>query len=250
MQIIVDDLAVNYRLNGDGRIILLLHGWGDSLFTFDNLSKSLAVNNRVIALDLPGFGGSEAPKTVWGLDDYCNFLKHFLEKLGLGMPYAIIGHSNGGALAIRGLATKTLKAERLVLLAAAGVRDTHKVKKAATKAVAKVGKATSFWLPNQQRQKLRLKLYGTIGSDLMVMPKLQETFKKTVSQDVQADAARLNLKCLLIYADHDPAIPIEDGRIYNRLIKESNLVILTGNDHFIHHDQPEKIESLIKDFLK
>ena len=138
----------------------------------------------------------------------------------------------------------------MILLAAAGVRNTYKTRKAATKVIAKVGKAVTFWFPLEQKQKLRVKLYGTIGSDMMAVPALQETFKKTVSQDVQADAARLNLRCLLIFEDNDPAIPIKDGQIYHELIKGSELIVLPGNDHFIHHDQPEKVEKLIKEFLK
>ena len=76
----------------------------------------------MVAVDLPGFGGSEAPPAAWDLDDYAAFLEAFLRKLALDWPYAIIGHSNGGALAIRALSSGTLKADKLVLLAASGVR--------------------------------------------------------------------------------------------------------------------------------
>ncbi len=250
MQIIVDDLAVNYRLSGKGKTVVLLHGWADNLHTFDDLSKRLSDNYQVLAVDLPGFGGTQPPKTVWGLDDYCQFLANFFIKLQIKLPYAIIGHSNGGALAIRGIASEIISSDKLILLASAGIRNTNKTKKTATKLVAKTGKAVVFWLPNQQKQKLRKRLYGTIGSDMLVVPQLQETFKKTVSQDVQNDASKLNIPVLLIFADKDPAIPIEDGRIYNQLIKDSTLKVINGSDHFIHHDQQELVESLIMEFLK
>ncbi len=250
MQLIVDNLAVNYRMQGKGKPVLLIHGWGDSLTTYNDMSSGLAKKYQTVALDLPGFGGSQLPKEVWGLDEYCEFISHFLHKLEIIKPYAIIGHSNGGALAIRGLATGRLSADKLVLLAAAGVRNTHKLKKAATKAVAKTGKAAAFWLPNEQKQRLRLKLYGTIGSDMMVVPLLQETFKKTVSQDVQDDAAKLTLPTLLIFADNDPAIPLDDGKLYHSLIKGSKLAVLKGDDHFIHHDQKEMVERLVGEFLQ
>ena len=248
MKIIVDQLVVNYSLTGKGKTILLLHGWGDDIRTFAKLRQELDKDYQTVALDLPGFGASQAPKEVWGLDDYANFIAHFLKKLEL-TSYAIIGHSNGGALAIRGLATGKIKSDKLVLIAAAGIRNKNGLKKFSTKVVAKTGKAATFWLPNDYKQRLRKRLYGTIGSDLLVMPYLEETFKKTVRQDVQKDAAALSLPTLLIFADRDPAIPLEDGKTYHALIKQSELKVLKSSDHFVHHDQPGSVLKLIKEFL-
>ncbi len=248
MKLVVDGLLTNYLIRGRGRVVILLHGWGDDGRTFAALITELNKDYQTVVLDLPGFGSSQAPNEVWDLDAYVNFLAHFLTKLNLN-TYAIIGHSNGGALAIRGLATGKLKADKLVLLAAAGIRNRHGLKKFGTKVIAKTGKAATFWLPGEYRQKLRKRLYGTIGSDLLVVPHLEETFKKTVRQDVQKDALALKLPTLLIFADRDPAIPLADGELYHALIKTSNLKVLKGNDHFVHHDQPATVINLIKEFL-
>ncbi len=248
MNLIVDDLLINYELMGKGKAVLLLHGWGDSARTFKALAQDLSKSYLIISLDLPGFGHSEAPKTVWNLDNYAVFLDHFLSKLAI-QPYAVIGHSNGGALAIRAIAISKLKASKLVLLAASGIRNKHGLKRIGLKIVAKTGKAATLWLPSGYRQRLRQRLYGTIGSDLLVVPSLQETFKQTVRQDVQADAAKLSIPTLLIFADQDPAIPLADGRTYNQLIKKSDLKIMHSANHFVHHDQPEQVLTLIKEFL-
>ncbi|HSW37502.1 MAG TPA: alpha/beta hydrolase [Candidatus Saccharimonadales bacterium] len=250
MQVIVEQLLTHYDLKGEGKLVLLLHGWGDNLHSFDDLKAKLSRQYQVVVLDLPGFGNSQPPLKVWGLDDYAKFVRQFLEKLGLPQPYAIIGHSNGGALAIRALATEELKAKRLVLIAASGIRNTQRFKKLSLKIVAKTGKATTFWLPGRYRQVLRKKLYGTIGSDMLVAPNLQETFKKTVRQDVRADAAKLKLPTLLIYGDQDQAVPLQDGQIYHRLIKGSELKVVEGAGHFAHHDQPEVVAKAIEEFLK
>lgn len=249
MKVIVDGLAVNYQKEGEGKLVLLLHGWGDDMRTFDVLKHSLQSRFCVLSLDLPGFGATQAPSQVWDLDNYAQFIADFLTKLGYSRPFAAIGHSNGGALAIRALATQKLSADKLILLAASGIRNTKGAKRLATKAIAKVGKTATFWLPSAHRQKLRKKLYGTIGSDLLVMPQLQETFKKTVRQDVQNDAARLTLPTLLIFADHDPAVPLTDGKRYHELISNSILEVLSSNDHFVHHAEADKVNQLIKDFL-
>lgn len=248
MQLIVDDLAITYERRGKGRLLLLLHGWGDDHHTFKLLAKQLSANYEVLILDLPGFGTSQAPSEVWNLDNYTEFLSSFLKKLQL-KPYAIIGHSNGGALAIRGLAENVLTANKLILLASAGIRSTQKAKRLATKVVAKTGKATTFWLPSQTRQQLRRKLYGTVGSDMLVAPHLEETFKLTVHQDLQADATKLNLPTLIINADDDPAIPLRDGELFAKLIKGSKLKVLNSSSHFIHQDQTDQILKLIKEFL-
>ena len=249
MNIVVDELLTHYELQGHGRSVLVLHGWGDNLLGLAGFAKDLATSYQVISLDLPGFGSTQAPAEVWDLDNYSAFVKNFLDKINL-KPYAVVGHSNGGALAIRATATATLAPQKLVLLAASGIRSGQSAKRLALKVVAKTGNAATIWLPKATRQKLRKKLYGTVGSDLLVVEHLQETFKKTVRQDVQADAAKLTIPTLLIYSDQDKAVPIADGHTYQKLIKNSQLEIITGASHFVHLDQPSKVANLIKAFLR
>src|SRR3989338_8464939 len=101
---IVDNLATEYADQGQGPVILMLHGWGGSLHGFDLLVNDLVQNHRVIRLDLPGFGGTDAPTETWNLDNYISFTKNFVNKLfpvdpsspgssGWNSIEAIIGHS-------------------------------------------------------------------------------------------------------------------------------------------------------------
>jgi len=249
MQVIVDQLVVNYKLSGKGKLVLLLHGWGDTYRTFTSLETKLSPKFRVLSFDLPGFGESQAPHEAWNLDNYALFVKHLLAKLELGRPYVIIGHSNGGALAIRSISLSILRPEKLVLLASSGIRNNNQAKKKIMKMMAKGGRATTFWLPLDQKQKLQKKFYGTIGSDYLVVPELKETYKLTVKQDVQIDARKIKLPVLLVFADHDPAIPIEDARTYNKLMVNSRLEIIDSSDHFIHHDKKDQVEDLIMEFI-
>ena len=246
---IVDNLAIAYSQLGKGKDVLLLHGWGDDHRTFDHLAKQLSADYRVTALDLPGFGGSEPPKTAWDLSNYALLLGQFCDKLAL-KPYAVIGHSNGGALAIHALASRKLQAERLVLLAASGVRTAKGLKRTALKVVAKTGKLATFWLPPRYRRRLQMALYGTVGSDMLVVPELQETFKKTVRQDVQADAEKLTLPTLLIYGSNDRATPIHEVgyRLVHR-IDGAKIVSIEHAGHFVHHDASNQVEKLITEFI-
>lgn len=250
MQVIVDGLLTQYELSGKGKMVLLLHGWADSSRGLAQLAGSLSKHFQVLAVDLPGFGGSQAPTEAWNLDTYAQFVANVLKKLDLSDPYGIIGHSNGGAVAIRGIGLELLRPKKLVLLAASGVRLKQPVKKAALKAVAKTGKLATVWLPANKRQALRAKLYRAAGSDMLAVPQLQETFKLTVRQDVQADAAKITQPTLLIYAENDQAAPLRYGQRYHQLIKDSQLEVVHDAGHFVHLDQPALVTSAIEEFLQ
>lgn len=251
MQLVVNSLLTTYEDTGDNqdKVILCLHGWGDDHRTFAGLTKALQSSYRVISVDLPGFGSSQAPNAVWGLDDYATFLSDFLKKLHVQEVSVLIGHSNGGALAILALSRGKLSAHRLVLLGAAGIRDQEKIKKLGLKVIAKTGKAATFWLPANKKKALQKRLYGAAGSDMLVVPHLQETFRKTVAQDVQVDAKTITIPTLLIYGEHDRATPVQYGEIYHRLITGSKLEVVPGAEHFVHHDKPTEVQHLIEEFI-
>lgn len=249
MNIVVQNLLTNYRMSGSGKVVVLLHGWGDSAKGLSQLHDELAKHYQVVALDLPGFGATQAPATVWNLDDYATFVAAFLKKLELRTPYAVIGHSNGGALAIRATALKVVQPEKIVLLAASGVRDTDKARRLMLKAIAKTGNVATIWLPERKRQSLRKKLYGAVGSDVLVAPHLKETFKKTVRQDVQADAKQITLPTLLVYAADDKAVPLAYGQRFNDLISGSKLCVIADAGHFVHIDQPAEVIQAVEEFL-
>lgn len=251
MNVVVDGLLTNYVISGEGKnYALLLHGWGDSRKTFNHIDKFLKDEYKLVSLDLPGFGQTQAPKEVWGLDNYVNFLANFLEKLKIKKVDLIIGHSNGGALAIKAVASNKISPDSLVLLSSAGIRDRQKGKKLAIKAIAKTGKVATFWLPKNYKQNLQKKLYGTVGSDMLVVPELKETFKRTVSEDVQNQARKIKIPTLLIYGSNDKATPLQYGEIYKKLITNSHLEIIKNASHFAHQEYPEKIANMIKGFLK
>ncbi len=250
MQIIVDGRLVNYQLTGKGKLVLLLHGWGDNLEGLKPISNELSKKYQVLAIDLPGFGKSQAPDEVWSLDNYGSFIKSFLNKIDNKDIYAVIGHSNGGAVAIRSLSLGLLKPKKLVLLASSGIRSGGGIRRFSLALLAKAGNIATVWMPERQRQSLRKSLYQTAGSDLMVVPELEETFKKTVRQDVQADAANISIPTLLIYGAKDDATPPKFGQIYHDLIDDSKLEIINNAGHFVFADAPEQVNDMIEVFLK
>jgi pimeloyl-ACP methyl ester carboxylesterase len=248
MQVVVDSLLTQYERQGTGKSILVLHGWGDSSKGWQDSSAELAKSFDVVTVDLPGFGGTQVPKETWGLNDYAAFVGSFLKKVRV-KPFGIIAHSNGGAIAIRGLANGNLQAEKLVLLDSAGIRNVYLGRKKTIRMVTKTGKLLTRPLPSGVRKRLRRKVYQTVGSDMFVMERLQETFKNVVTDDVQGDAAELHIPTLLIYGEDDLSTPVQYGRMFHHLIAGSKFETIPGAGHFAHRDKPEQVLPLIGKFL-
>ncbi|GAC1392179.1 MAG: alpha/beta hydrolase [Candidatus Saccharimonadales bacterium] len=250
MQVIVNGLMTHYEESGQGKNIILLHGWGDSLKTFKDLQTTLSASFHVISVDLPGFGQTATPTSVWNLDNYAEFIQFFVEKLKLSPIEVLIGHSNGGALAIVSTAKKYISPRKLVLLAASGIRNSKRNKVNTITVIAKVGKVLTLWLPKTTRKKLQEQLYGTIGSDMLVAPHLKETFKATVKQDIQSEARLITCPTLLIYGVNDKATPPKDGELFASLIPKARLVVINNAAHFVHNDASDKVKATILEFLQ
>lgn len=248
MKIIVNKLASHYETQGKGPVILFLHGWGDNEATFAPLVKNLKENYTCITVDLPGFGITEPPELTWGIKDYAEFVSKFIEKLSV-QPKVVVGHSNGGTIAMYGVSHGLISPQRLILLASAGIRNQDAVRKKAYKIIAKSGKAASSWLPSSWQLRLKKKLYSSAGSDIFVSPHLEETFKKVVSYDVQVDVKNISIPTLIMYGDKDTATPPEFGEKLNKLIPDSKLVIVHGADHFIHQTQTKLVLEEVRGFL-
>lgn len=249
MQLIVKGLATNFTRIGKGKLVVILPGWGDSSAGWLQFSKSLAAHFDVIAIDLPGFGGTEPPRDAWGVSDYAAFVAAFLEKANL-KPYAYIGHSNGGAIAVRGIGSKTLQADKLVLLASAGIRGEYGGRNKVLRLVTKSGKLLVSPLPASVKNRLRHKVYETVGSDMLIAEHLQETFKRVVSDDVRGSATSVDLPTLLVYGKEDKATPPRYGKLLQDAIPGSELKILPDTGHFLHIDKPKEVEDAVVDFLK
>ena len=111
-----DDSTLAYRELGDGPPVLLLHGWPTSSYLWRNVMPALAEHNRVLALDMPGFGGSDKPTDVRYDFDYLEAaIDRFLEALGVD-EVALAGHDLGGPLAVHWMLTHPGRTTRLALL--------------------------------------------------------------------------------------------------------------------------------------
>jgi pimeloyl-ACP methyl ester carboxylesterase len=249
VNIVVDKLLTHYEASGKGPLVLVIPGWADTTVSWQAFNAGLSEKYQVLIVDLPGFGGSQAPnEPAWGLNDYAAFIAHVLDKLTL-KPQIIIGHSNGGAIALRGLATEKFAAKKLVLLASAGIRNQNSGKHGALRILTKTGKILSMPLPEPMKKKLRRRVYDAVGSDMLVAEHMQETFKKVVSDDVQTDADKVDIPALLVYGENDADAPPTYGRIFHEHLSNSTLEIVPHVGHFLHTENTQATLKIVEDFL-
>ncbi len=249
MNIIVKGVPTSYAKEGRGPVVLLVHGWGDSKESFDFLENTFAKKYTIIALDLPGFGSTGVPKEAYDLTKYAYFMKEFLEKLGVSELYGIVGHSNGGAIALKALSLDILNPSKLVLLASAGVRRKKSLSKKLLQIVVKVGKYPLLIAPEPIRKRLRAQLYKSIGSDFLVAEHMQESFKLLVNEDILGQIAEIETDTLLIYGSEDRSTPARDGEAINSALKNSEIVIIPGAGHFVHQENHKQVAQAIGVFL-
>jgi pimeloyl-ACP methyl ester carboxylesterase len=249
MKIVVDGLLTTYEKSGTGPVVLLLHGWGDDHNTFQSLQEALSRKFTVVAVDLPGFGGTEAPKETFNLYKYAAFVHSFMTKIGVSEVYGLIGHSNGGAISIRAIADAAIEPKKLVLLASSGIRSTYNGRKKAMRLAAKAAKLPTKLMPVNLQNKLKKKVYSAVGSDLFVAEHLQPTFKAIVGEDLLAPARKITTDTLLIYGSEDKATLPAYGELFTKSIKNSKLHVIEGAEHFLHHTHAKKVEDIIMEFL-
>jgi len=92
------DLQVTDTGPRNGRTIVLLHGWTESLHIFDDVVPLLGQRLRVVRIDLPGHGGSEAPTAGYTMPQQARQVARALD--ALQVRHAVLaGHSMGGVVA-------------------------------------------------------------------------------------------------------------------------------------------------------
>ena len=115
----VDGRVVTFRDRGEGPspAVLLVHGFTGSAEDFDPVLEALALDRRVVAVDLPGHGGSEGAddESSYGLAVTSAWLLRFADEIGLG-DFHLLGHSMGGLVVQRTAAAASQRLHSLILM--------------------------------------------------------------------------------------------------------------------------------------
>lgn len=112
----MDGMPVHYRINGEGDPLVLIHGTGASLHTWEGWTEILEKDFKVISLDMPAFGlTGPNPERVYTLEFYAKFLDSFLEKIEVD-KFSIAGNSLGGGIAWKYAALFPEKVKSMILI--------------------------------------------------------------------------------------------------------------------------------------
>ncbi|MCB9032621.1 MAG: alpha/beta hydrolase [Chitinophagales bacterium] len=117
----IDGLNVRYIIEGNGTPIVLIHGTGASLETWNDWTKTLVKDSfQVIRLDIPGFGVT-GPRNDrnYSIENYIQVLNDFLVQLNID-SFALAGNSLGGEIAWQYAVAYPNKVTKLILLDPAG----------------------------------------------------------------------------------------------------------------------------------
>ena len=233
-------------VNADGKpVVLFLHGWGAPVATYTLLLSHVAETCRVVAPDLPGFGGSEEPPAAWSVDDYVEWTLAFAAKLGLDRVM-LMNHSFGGRISIKLLARRPLplRVDKAVFIDAAGIRPKRTVKYYA--------KVYSYKAVKRLFPKAAARRQGKVGSAdyRNASPLMRQTMVKCINEDLTPLLPQVPVPTLLIWGENDTATPLKDGRRMEQDIPDAGLVVLEGAGHFSFAEQWGVCRRVLDVFLR
>lgn len=239
-----------YSVSGKGAPLILMHGWGCNSITVASIAAVASETHTVYNIDFPGFGASEEPSDVWGVEQYTKAVEELAEKLGISCP-VLIGHSFGGRVGI--LFASRNKTDKLILVDAAGVKPRRSLKYYA--------KVWSF----KATKRLMRFIYGKEGADARIekarakrgsadyaaaSPKMRMILSKVVNEDLRHVMPSIKAPTLLVWGENDTATTMRDARIMEKLIPDAGLVSFAGCGHYSFLDNPAGFAAVLRSFLK
>ncbi len=237
-QISINNLKTNYKIAGKGPAVLILHGWGSKSEKWQKAGELLAEKGlKVIIPDLPGFGKTQKPAESWDLDRYSDFIKKLSASLNLEKFY-LLGHSFGGAVAVRFSLSYPESVKKLFLAAAACLRK-KTLKKRILIGISKIFGFFSF-LPFYSFFKKVFYKFIVRKSDYPYYSGImKETYLKAIGEDLSEKLNLIKIPTVIIWGEDDDVTPIKDARFLEQKIKNSKLMVIPGTGHDLEQEKPE-----------
>lgn len=238
METTINGIKTNYIVMGQGKPLIILHGWNSNSERWIQVVEPLAKKGfKVIIPDLPGFGKSDPLQEPWTLNRYEAWTDEFVKYLKLGDFY-LLGHSFGGALASKIAVKHNQQIQKLFLVSAACIRK-KTTKKSAFKTAAKIAKIFKFLPYYAFFRKAVYKFIIRKSDYLYVDGIMKQTYLNVISDDLSFHLPFIRVPTVIIWGDKDQSTPLEDAKMINEKVKDSKLVVILGAGHDLNRKQPE-----------
>ncbi len=261
----VDGLRLHVRDTGPRRapVVVMLHGFGSSLHTWEDWAQILAREYRVIRFDLPG-AGLTGPDPTGDYSDARSLaiLTGLMDRLGLDQA-SLIGNSIGGRIAWKLAATTPTRVGKLILISPDGFAtpDSGYGQKPSVPAAFRL---LRFILPTLFVRMNLAPAYGDPSRlsdtlvaryrDMMLTPGVRDAMIARMEQATLVDPdpllKRIRAPTLLVWGEKDAMIPISNAKDYLARIRGSRLAALPNLGHLPQEEAPDFSMKTVLEFLR
>jgi len=262
---------LHFETHGSGPPILMVHGFGASLYTWKYLVPAFSTTNKLILIDMKGFGDSPKPKDkLYRAQDQADLVHQFIVEHDL-RGFTLVGHSLGGGVAL--LVSLMLVKEnsdrlaRLVLFDNAAYRQ----KLPAFINILRIPIIgwIAFSLPSH-KQKARMILKKCYFDDTKITPDQVAAYAKPLSSDgggyallrtakmvipenfdeITSQYNRITVPTLIMWGRNDEVVPLEIGQRLHEAIANSELTLIDDCGHIPQEEKPAETIEILRSFLQ
>jgi pimeloyl-ACP methyl ester carboxylesterase len=243
-------------------VIVLLHGFGSSLETWQSWATALAADHRVIYFDFPGCGLSPPdPAGDYGDARTLEIVTALLDRLGVDKA-VFVGNSMGGRIAWKMAAERPSRVSKLVLISPDGFSSPGfdygkpaQVPRVLTlmryflpRAVLRANLAVAYADPNRLSDSVLDRYYGFLlaagNRDAML-----ERMKQTVLVDPVPMLRAITAPTLVMWGEKDAMIPHANSADYMRELPHGTLVSFADLGHVPQEESPDESLVPLREFL-
>tara|TARA_R110000868_G_scaffold306734_4_gene568166 strand:- start:35760 stop:36551 length:792 start_codon:yes stop_codon:yes gene_type:complete len=249
---------IAYEVIGEGKALVILHGWGSSRRVMMPIAKLLSHLRSCYVLDLPGFGESNEPSEAWSIGDYADAVEAFISMLP-DDHIDVLVHSFGGRIILKLLSRKKGQEiiQKVLITGGAGMKPRRSWKYYLKKYTAKTLKAPFVILPQPLRDKAlnwlrKTTLWKSLGSSEYshLSGVMRGTFVKSVTEYLEEYLPQIPHETLLLWGRNDDATPVYQAERIEKGIQNSALVIIEDAGHYAFLDKPKQFATIAEAFLK